>query len=61
MLSGSQVEAGNLVFHKFSMQSFTLNKKFPIFQSNIVKLVKWYGLKICGKQDFQLLPVNHLT
>jgi hypothetical protein len=23
MLSGSQVEAGNLVFHKFSMQSFT--------------------------------------
>jgi len=33
MLSGSQVEAGNLVFHKFSMQSFTFaggHFEFPI-------------------------------
>jgi len=33
MLSGSQVEAGNLVFHKFSMQRFTFaggHFEFPI-------------------------------
>jgi hypothetical protein len=36
MLSGSQVEAGNLVFHTFSMQSFTFAGVILNFRSDCV-------------------------
>jgi hypothetical protein len=36
MLSGSQVDAGNLVFHKFAMQSFDdEDSDWSIFQNRV--------------------------